>query len=124
MRTLSIIPSAVARPCDGLTVAVPVLDERLDRLVENLHGAERATPDQLPGNDAVPDLDLVHPRRARGGSEVENDSSPLRGEPFLGFLRQVHGSIVEDDVDFLVGVAGDDLLHQPQKIRRRVRVGL
>jgi hypothetical protein len=25
--------------------------ERLDRLVESLHGAERATPDQLPGDD-------------------------------------------------------------------------
>ena len=60
MRTLSIIPSAVARPCDGLTVAVPVLDERLDRIVKRLHGAERAAPDHLPGDDAVPDLDLVH----------------------------------------------------------------
>ncbi len=63
------------RPCDRSTVTVPMRNERLDRLVESLHGAERATPDQLPSDDTVPDLDLIHPRRT-GGSEVENDSPP------------------------------------------------
>jgi hypothetical protein len=70
----------------------------------------------------VPDLDLIHPRRA-GGSEVENDSPPLLGKPFLGVLRQMHRSIVQDDMDLLAIVGCDDLLHQPQKIRRRVRLG-
>ena len=46
------------------------------------------------------------------GHEVEDDSPPLLGEPFLGFLRQVHGSVVEDDMDFLAGVGCDDLLHE------------
>ncbi len=79
-----------------------MLDERLDRLVKHVHGAERAAPDHLPGDDTVPDLDLIHPRRA-GGSEVEDDSPPLLGEPFLSVLRQVHGSIVQDDMNFLAG---------------------
>jgi len=67
----------------------------------------------------VPDLDLIHPRRT-GGSEVENDSPPLLGEPLPGVLRQVHGSIVQDDMDLLPIVGGDDLVHQPEEIRRRV----
>jgi hypothetical protein len=66
-----------------------------------------------------PDLDLIHPRRA-GGSEVEHDSSPLLGEPFLSVLRQVHGSIVQDDMNLLAGVGDDDLVHQPEESRRRV----
>ncbi len=70
----------------------------------------------------VPDLDPIHPRRARGG-EVEDDSPPLFGEPFPGVLRQVHRSVVEDHMDLLVGVGGDDFVHQSEEIRCRVRLG-
>jgi len=69
----------------------------------------------------VPDLDLIHPRRA-GGGEVEDDLPPLPGEPFLGFLRQVHRSIVQDDMNLLARVGSDHLGHQPEEIRRRVRL--
>ena len=54
---------------------------------------------------------------------MEDDSPPLLSKPFLGFLRQVHGSIVQDDMDLLAIIGCDDLGHQPQKIRRRVRLG-
>ena len=47
--------------------------------------------------------------RRAGGSEVEDDSPPLLSKPFLGFLRQVHGSIVQDDMDLLAIVGCDDL---------------
>jgi hypothetical protein len=54
---------------------------------------------------------------------VEDDSPPLLSKRFLGVLRQVHGSIVADDMDLLAIVGCDDLVHQPEKIRRRVRLG-
>ena len=57
-----------SRPLEGLTITVPVLDERLNLPVESLHRPERATPDQFPRENTIPDLNLIHPRRTgRGG---------------------------------------------------------
>ena len=63
-------------PLDGLTVVVPVLDERLDRFVESFYGGERATSNHLSSEDTVPNFDLVRPGRA-GGSEVKDDSGNI-----------------------------------------------
>jgi hypothetical protein len=51
---------------------------------------------------------------------VKNDFPVPLGKSFLGIIRQMHRSIVEDHMNLLTRVRGDDLLHQPEKIRSRV----
>ena len=54
-----------SRPLGGLIITVPVLDKR-SSLDSALSLPERATPNQLPGDNASLDLNLIHPRRPGG----------------------------------------------------------
>src|SRR5581483_6663298 len=80
----------------------------------------RPTPDYLPGEDTVPDLDLVHPGSARG-RKMKNNTVLLLVQPTCGLDRGVHRGIVEHDMDLHIGICGHHFLHQPEKVRCRMR---
>src|SRR5215469_17955362 len=84
-------------PLDRHTITVPVHHERLDVLDEKFHRTMRTTPDHLPRNDTVPDLDLVHPGSTRG-CEMKNNTALLLVQPARGLGRGVHRGIVKHDM--------------------------
>src|SRR6266581_6020596 len=59
-------------PLERFRVSVPVGRETPDRVVKDPGRREGAAPDQLTGDYAIPDLDLVHPRRP-GRREMKDD---------------------------------------------------
>src|SRR4029077_6645490 len=78
------------------------------------------TPDYLPCEDTVPDLDLVHPGSARG-CEMKNNTVLLLVQPVCGLGRGMHRGIVEHHMDLLTGICSHHFLHQPEKVRCRMR---
>src|SRR5664280_1668568 len=77
--------------------------------------ASETDPEDLPFEDAEPDLDLVEPGGV-GWGEVEVDV-PMAGQPAV-VLGLVGTEVVEHDVDLQlrVGMGDEDLVHEVEEL--------
>lgn len=66
-------------------------------------------------------FDLIEPRSA--GRRVVKMDLGMASQPCLDIGSAVGGRVVEDDVQFLVGVGAHDPLHEAEEVHRRVRLG-
>ncbi|MGO9163088.1 MAG: hypothetical protein ACLP7J_20745 [Streptosporangiaceae bacterium] len=48
-------------PSEWPGVSIPVSSEPLDRVIKNPNRRKGSAADKLPGDYAIPDLDLIHP---------------------------------------------------------------
>ena len=77
-------------------------DETHDPCDKLLSGLENATPDDLAGQEAEPDFDLVEPAGVRGSiSQLEPLLLAYPGPSFLAGMRR---AVVDNDVQLLVGI--------------------
>ena len=95
---------------DGARVVA--VDESIDVISELLDTDEAGSGQRIALQNGEPDLDLVEPG-AVGWREVEADIG-VAGQPTitLGLVRR---QIVEDDVDFLARMVGDDAGHEVEE---------
>ena len=100
-------------PDEGCCVGIIGLDEGIDVLPELGNGGEGSAAQRLSGEDREPDFDLIEPRGA-GRREVEVDVG-MTLEPAV-VLWLVGLQIVEDDVDLLAPIVGDDLVHKVEEL--------
>ena len=102
-------------PDEGGTAEVVALDEGIDVLFELLDGGEACAGEGSGLKDGEPDLDLVKPG-AVGRGEVEMDIG-VSGQPAIA-LGLVGRQVVEDDVDLLARIVGDDAVHEVEETPR------
>src|ERR1700731_68543 len=103
-------------PLERFRVSIPVVRETLDRVAKDPGRGEGAAPDKLTGDYAIPDFDLVHPRRP-GRREMKDDPAVLFRQPLTGLPAGVHRSIVQHYMNLLLAfVLPYYLPHQPQEI--------
>ena len=100
-------------PLEGRGGRVVGLDKGVDGLAQLPDRGEAGAFEGAPGEDREPDLDLVEPGRM-GRGEVEVDVL-VAGPPAIA-LGLVGPQVVEDDVDLLVGIAGDHLVHEVEEL--------
>lgn len=84
-------------PGERFRILVLGVDVVADPLDQDVDAGERAAPDQLPGDDPEPDLDLVQPERDNG-NEMEANAEVLF-QPCLHARGGVRGQVVRHDMD-------------------------
>ena len=99
-------------PDEGDGLGVVGGDEVIDVSPELGDGGEGGAAERLAGKDREPDLDLIKPGSPRRG-EVEVHVG-MCGEPGLVLLVGVE--VVEDGMDFLTRMKGDDLIHEGEEL--------
>ncbi len=107
-------------PDEGLRVFVVCGDEGVDVLPELGHGGEGCAGEGLGLQDGEPDLDLVEPGGA-GGREVKAHLG-MALEPILVLLVGVE--VVQDDMEFLIRMSGDDLVHEVEELHAPSALGM
>src|SRR5512137_2451832 len=97
------------RPCRFIVAC----DERLDMGYKFGNALERGAVQRLAREDREPDFDLVEPRGVRR-REVEMHVF-VALEPHVA-PGLVGGEIIQNDMDFLVRIGGDDLVHEVKEL--------
>ena len=100
-------------PDEGNGTAVVAGDEVIDVVPELVDIGEAGAGEGAALEDGEPDLDLVEPG-AVGRGEMEADVW-VAGEPAFA-LGLVGRKIVEDDVDLLAWIGGDDAVHEIEEL--------
>src|SRR5215470_3726686 len=100
-------------PSEGGGVVVIGLDEGIDVLLELLDRGEGGAAQGLAFQDREPDLDLVEPGGA-GRREVEVHLG-MTLEPAVA-LGLMGAEIIENDVEVLAWVGGDDAVHEVEEL--------
>jgi hypothetical protein len=100
-------------PAKGFGEAVVGLDEPINAGAKLLDGSEAGALEGGATEDAEPNFYLIEPARV-GGGEMEMDAG-VAAEPKV-MLGLVSTEVVEDDMDFLVGVSSHDLVHKGQEL--------
>ena len=100
-------------PDEGNGTAVVAGDEVIDVVPELVDIGEAGAGEGAALEDGEPDLDLVEPG-AVGRGEIEADVW-VSGEPAFA-LGLVGRKIVEDDVDLLAWIGGDDAVHDIEEV--------
>ena len=100
-------------PDEGNGTAVVAGDEVIDVVPELVDIGEAGAGEGAALEDGEPDLDLVEPG-AVGRGEMEADVW-VAGEPAFA-LGLVDRKIVEDDVDLLAWIGGDDAVHEIEEL--------
>jgi Alpha amylase, C-terminal all-beta domain len=90
-------------------------------VAQRAFGIEVGDAERLLTENAEEAFDLVEPRGAC--RRVVKVDLGVAGKPCLDVWSAVGGRVVEDDVQLLVGVRAYDLLHEAEKVGRRVRLG-
>ena len=100
------------QPMKRFGKAVVGCDEAIDTLAHLLNRVEAGGSEGCTAKDAEPDFDLVEPA-GMGRREVKVDIG-VAGEPGIvsGFVGV---EVVEDNMEFLVRVSGDDLVHEGEE---------
>src|SRR5881227_3239065 len=101
-------------PGEGVTAAVPAVDEGLDGGDEVLDRGEAAAADGLPGDDREEDLHEIEPRPGRR-REMQGDPG-VPGQPGPHVWVGVRAVVVADDMQRHPGISLRDLLEERQEL--------
>jgi len=88
-------------------------NEVIDMVAELLWTGKAGASQRMTLEEREPDFDLIHPR-GMGGREVKVNLA-VAGEPAVA-LGLVSIEIVQDDVDLLLRVLGQEAVHKIQKL--------
>ena len=100
-------------PDERLGVFIAGLNEGVDVLVELGGGGERGTVQRLSFQDREPDLHLVEPGSPRRREVKLHVRVPLQPAIVLGLVGV---EVVERDVDLLVRIGDDDIVHEVEEL--------
>src|SRR5260370_24057191 len=100
-------------PSEWHGAGVVTVDEGIDVTPELVNVGEACAGEGVTLENGEPDLDLVEPG-AVGRREVEADVG-MTGQPAIT-LGLVGRQVVEDDVDFLAAIVGDDAVHEVEEL--------
>jgi hypothetical protein len=89
-------------------------------IAKGTFGIEAREAEGLLSENPEEALDLVEPGSA--GRRVVEGHLRMLDKPSLDVGRAVRRRVVEDDMQFLLGINAHDVLHETQKVHRRVRL--
>ena len=101
------------RPFEGRPFLIPTGNKAFDGLDKHANAGEACALQGTAAQDAKPAFDLIEPR-AVGGDEVKMHIG-IGFEPAVLF-GLVGVEIVQDHVKFLVGIFGNQLIHEIQEL--------
>lgn len=89
------------------------LNKALDGILQLANRDKTGGPERLSGKDAKPDFHLVEPR-GMCRCKMEMDIGMLSQPPIVLWFMGIE--VVENDVKFLFGVHGDDVVHEIEEL--------
>ena len=105
-------------PFEGSRVAIVVFDEFIDGMAQLSNAGKVGSSQGLAAQDTKPNLNLIEPGGV-GWSKMEMPPGVTFQPTILFWL--VAGKIIQNHMNFLIEMSGQDSVHELEDFRRRRR---